>query len=141
MQLTRRDALLLGGSALALTALPMPALAATEGVDAAINAFTGGAEVGSGGISLTAPEIAENGNTVPIEVSAPGAASIMLLAAGNPNPDVGTFHFGPLAASQFASTRIRLAGTQDVIAIAKMADGSFVQASQEVKVTIGGCGG
>jgi sulfur-oxidizing protein SoxY len=78
---------------------------------------------------------------VPVSVSAPGAVSIMLLAAGNPNPDVGTFNFGPLAASQSASTRIRLASTQDVIAIAKMADGSFVQARNEVKVTIGGCGG
>ena len=65
----------------------------------------------------------------------------MLLAAGNPNPDVGTFNFGPLAASQTASTRIRLAGTQDVVAIAKMADGSFVRTANEVKVTIGGCGG
>jgi len=63
------------------------------------------------------------------------------LAAGNPTPGVATFNFGPLAASQFASTRIRLAGTQDVVAVAKMPDGSFVQASQEVKVTIGGCGG
>jgi sulfur-oxidizing protein SoxY len=54
---------------------------------------------------------------------------------------VGTFTFGPLAASQSASTRIRLASTQDVIAIAKMADGSFVQATNNVKVTIGGCGG
>ncbi|MFQ3252523.1 MAG: sulfur-oxidizing protein SoxY, partial [Loktanella salsilacus] len=51
------------------------------------------------------------------------------------------FNFGPLAASQMASTRIRLAKTQNVMAIAKMADGSFVQATQEVKVTIGGCGG
>jgi sulfur-oxidizing protein SoxY len=54
---------------------------------------------------------------------------------------VGTFTFGPLAASQTAATRIRLASTQDVIAIAKMVDGSFVQATKNVKVTIGGCGG
>jgi sulfur-oxidizing protein SoxY len=67
--------------------------------------------------------------------------SILILAAGNPRPDVATFNFGPLAAAQSASTRIRLAGTQDVIAIAKMADGSFVRTSNEVKVTIGGCGG
>jgi sulfur-oxidizing protein SoxY len=97
--------------------------------------------VGEGGITLDTPEIAENGNTVPVSVSAPGAVAIMLLATGNPNPDVGTFTFGPLAASQTAATRIRLASTQDVIAIAKMADGSFVQATKNVKVTIGGCGG
>lgn len=138
MKMTRRETLFVGfGAAIAVT-LPMPAFAT---VDDAIAAFTGGAEVGSGGIVLTTPEIAENGNTVPVEVSAPGAVSIMLLAAGNPNPDVGTFNFGPLAATQAAATRIRLAGTQDVIAIAKMADGTFVRASNEVKVTIGGCGG
>jgi len=54
---------------------------------------------------------------------------------------VATFNFGPLAAAQSASTRIRLAGTQDVLAIARMADGSFRRASSTVKVTIGGCGG
>ncbi|MEH6728526.1 MAG: thiosulfate oxidation carrier protein SoxY, partial [Hyphomicrobiales bacterium] len=50
-------------------------------------------------------------------------------------------NFGPLAASHSASTRMRLAGTQDVIAIAKMPDGSFIRAANQVKVTIGGCGG
>ena len=135
---TRRQTLFIGGAAALSALMPASAMAA---VDEAIAAFTGGAATGEAGIMLNAPEIAENGNTVPIEVSAPGAEAIMILAAGNPNPDVGTFHFGPLAGSQMASTRIRLAGTQDVIAIAKMADGSFVRASAEVKVTIGGCGG
>ena len=138
MNFTRRQTLIIGAGAALAATLPMQAGATT---DEAIAAFTGGAAVGEGGITLDAPEIAENGNTVPIEVSAPGATAIMLLAAGNPNPDVGTFNFGPLAGAQSASTRIRLAGTQNVIAIAKMADGSFVQAAKEVKVTIGGCGG
>ena len=138
MSFSRRETILMALGAAAATALPMQARAAIED---AIAAFTDGAEAGEGGITLTAPEIAENGNTVPVEVSAPGAASITILAAGNPTPDVATFNFGPLAGAQAASTRIRLAGTQDVIAIAKMEDGSFVQASQEVKVTIGGCGG
>jgi len=118
--------------------LPMAASAAGED---AIAAFTGGAEVGSEGVTLTAPEIAENGNTVPISVDAPGATAIMVLALGNPNPGVATFNFGPLAGSQSASTRIRLAGTQDVVAVAKMANGSFNQTSATIKVTIGGCGG
>ncbi len=90
---------------------------------------------------LALPEIAENGNTVPVEVDAPGAVAILLLASGNPEPAVATFTFGPAAANQRAATRIRLAQTQDVIAMAKMADGSIVQASATVKVTIGGCGG
>lgn len=140
MTTTRRQALMLGTGTLAFAALTgLPAFASA--VDERIAAFTGGAEVGEGGVTLTAPEIAENGNTVPIEVSAPGAEAIMVLATGNPNPDVGTFNFGPLAAEQSAATRIRLASTQDVVAIARMPDGSFARASQEVKVTIGGCGG
>ena len=138
MTFTRRETLALGLGAAALVAMPGASFASTE---EAIAAFTGGAEVGEGGIELTTPEIAENGNTVPVEVSAPGATSIMLLATGNPNPDVGTFNFGPLAGSRSASTRIRLAQSQDVIAIARMEDGSFTRTSAPVKVTIGGCGG
>ncbi|SNS52683.1 thiosulfate oxidation carrier protein SoxY [Tropicimonas sediminicola] len=138
MNFSRRETLALGLGAAAMGFMPFRVNAAAED---AIAAFTGGAEVGSGGLTLTAPEIAENGNTVPIAVDAPGAAAILLLATGNPTPGVAEFKFGELAGSQAASTRIRLAGTQDVVAVAKMADGSFVQASSTVKVTIGGCGG
>ena len=115
MEMTRRDAIAMGAGALLIAGLPIRASAAAE---EAIAAFTGGAEIGSGDISLTAPEIAENGNTVPVEVSSETAAEIMLLATGNPTPGVATFKFG-----------------------AKLDDGSFVQASSTVKVTIGGCGG
>ncbi|PYG27068.1 thiosulfate oxidation carrier protein SoxY [Pelagimonas varians] len=139
MEFTRRETLAMGAGAALMTVLPLRASASAS--DDLIAAFTGGAEIADTGIELTAPEIAENGNTVPIAVSAPGAASIMVLATGNPTPPVGTFNFGPLAASQSASTRIRLAGTQDVVAVAKMADGTFARASKTVKVTIGGCGG
>ena len=138
MKLTRRNAIAMGAGALLIAGLPIRVSAA---VDDAIAAFTGGAEVGTGDISLTAPEIAENGNTVPIEVSSEAAVEILILATGNPTPGVATFKFGKLSASRAASTRIRLAGTQDVVAIAKLEDGSFVQASSAVKVTIGGCGG
>jgi sulfur-oxidizing protein SoxY len=138
MKLTRRATLLSAIGAACAAVLPLRAYAAA---DEAIAAFTGGADVGTGGVTLTAPEIAENGNTVPIEVSAPGAVAIAVYAAGNPVPNVATFKFGPLAASQSASTRIRLATTQDVIAVAQMADGTFVSDRKEVKVTIGGCGG
>lgn len=138
MSYSRRDTLLMASGAALAVALPLPVWAAT---DEAIAAFTGGADIGSEGITLTAPEIAENGNTVPIEVSAPGAAAIVIYANGNPTPGVATFNFGPLAGEHIAATRIRLAGTQNVVAVARMADGSFVQATQEVKVTIGGCGG
>ncbi|MFV1531477.1 MULTISPECIES: thiosulfate oxidation carrier protein SoxY [unclassified Phaeobacter] len=138
MEFSRRDTLGLGLGAAALTMLPLRVVAAAED---RIAEFTGGADMADTGLTLTAPEIAENGNTVPIEVDAPGASAIIILATGNPTPGVATFTFGPLAASQSAATRIRLAGTQDIVAVAKMADGSFAKASATVKVTIGGCGG
>lgn len=138
MEFTRRETMAIGAGA-ALAAVLPGVVSAT--VQANVEEFTGGADVGTGGVTLTAPEIAENGNTVPIEVSAPGAVEILVLALGNPTPPVARFQFGPLAGDQSASTRIRLAGTQDVIAVAKMADGSFVQDTKTVKVTIGGCGG
>ena len=138
MQLTRRETMALGLGAAIITVLPFRANAATEDL---IAEFTGGDDMAETGITLTAPEIAENGNTVPIEVDAAGASAIMVLAAGNPTPPVATFNFGPLAGASRAATRIRLAQTQDVIAIAKLADGSFARTSSLVKVTIGGCGG
>lgn len=141
MELTRRKALALGAAGVVLASLPGIARAAADPVQAAIDAFTGGAEVKEGGVDLNTPEIAENGNTVPVEVAAEGATEIMLLATKNPSPGVATFHFGPLSAESRATTRIRLATTQEVIAVAKMADGSFAQSKHMVKVTIGGCGG
>jgi len=141
MAFTRRQAITFGAGALALGMLPRGAFAAGDAVQDAIAAFTGGATPSEGGIDLNTPEIAENGNTVPVEVSAEGASDIILIATNNPNPGIATFHFGALAAASAASTRIRLARTQDVIAVAKMADGSFRMASRTVKVTIGGCGG
>ncbi len=139
MKFNRRDTLWLGMGGMAAAALPMPAMASLT--DEAIAAFTGGVAPSADGITLTAPEIAENGNTVPVTVEAPGAVAIMLLASGNPTPGVATFNFGPAAGDHMASTRIRLARTQDVVALAKMADGSIAEARATVKVTIGGCGG
>lgn len=141
MNLTRRHALGLAIGAGAATMLPLRTWAASNGADEAIAAFTGGSDVTEGGVSLTAPEIAENGNTVPVAVEAVGATAILLLAGGNPSAGVAQFNFGALSAASQASTRIRLAGTQDLIAVAKMADGSFAKATRNVKVTIGGCGG
>ena len=138
MNLTRRNLLALSSATLASLAA-LPAFASLT--DDAIADLTGGVDLGEGAITLSAPEIAENGNTVPVGVEAPGAAEITLFADGNPVPNVATFKFGPLSASRSASTRIRLAQTQNVVAIAKMEDGSFQIARAEVKVTIGGCGG
>ena len=138
MEVTRRDTMAIGGAAVISTLIPSISVASTNDL---IMGITGGADAVASGIDLTAPEIAENGNTVPISVDAPGAVAVTILAAGNPLPGVATFNFGDGAGSQSATTRIRLAGTQDVIAVAKMADGSFAAVSKTVNVTIGGCGG
>ena len=119
-----------------------------EDTQAAIDAFTGGTAPTQGTVTLTAPEIAENGNTVPISISVDSpmteesyVQSVTILAEGNPNPAVATFHFSPASGAARASTRMRLAKTQNVIAVAKMNDGSVFTDSRNVKVTIGGCGG
>jgi sulfur-oxidizing protein SoxY len=68
-------------------------------------------------------------------------SDVLVVADGNPRGGIVTFHFSPASGMAEANTRIRLAGTQNVIAVAKMNDGSFFKASKQVKVTIGGCGG
>lgn len=146
MMIDRRDVLVSGASAAALGMLPWTTFAqdaaAEKTVEELVAEFTGGAEVTDGeGITIDAPEIAENGNTVPISVEADGASEILVLAPGNPVAAVATFKFGELAGKHAASTRIRLAQTQDITAIAKLADGKFVRTASNVKVTIGGCGG
>jgi sulfur-oxidizing protein SoxY len=65
----------------------------------------------------------------------------MILAEGNPNPAVATFNFTAMSGTAEATTRMRLAKTQNVIAVARMANGSVYMDKKEVKVTIGGCGG
>ena len=139
MKLSRRDVLAAGAGGLTV-ALAAP-WAQASAFDDALAKFTGGAKVGKDGVKLTAPEIAENGNTVPISVEADGATEIMVMAPANPTPVICVFKFGPMAASQRAATRVRLAKSQDVTAVAKMADGTFNQVSVAVKVTVGGCGG
>lgn len=137
MRLTRRDALALGLGTTAASFLPVRVGAhPVRTADDAIAEFSGGADIGDSGIELIAPITAENGNAVPVSVSATGATAIMILAPGNPTPYVSTFNFRAGAGSHAVSTRIQLAGTQDIIAIAKLANGRFVQASQTVKVTI-----
>jgi sulfur-oxidizing protein SoxY len=149
-KLNRRQVIVLAaGSAAALAlGLPKSVLAGRDEAMAKVMEFTGGAEAAEGGVTLDMPEIAENGNTVPLTVSVDTpqtegdhVQSVIVLAAGNPNPGVATFHFTPLSGDPAATTRMRLAGTQDVIAVAKMSDGSFRMTEAVVKVTIGGCGG
>ncbi|MEI2386765.1 MULTISPECIES: thiosulfate oxidation carrier protein SoxY [Breoghania] len=149
MTFNRREALAVAAGALAFAVTGARiAWAAAEDTKKALMDFTGGAEPQTGRITLDAPEIAENGNTVPVSVSveSPMTAedyveSVTILAEGNPSPAVATFHFTAMSGEAAASTRMRLAKTQNVIAVAKMSDGSVFMDTKEVKVTIGGCGG
>lgn len=151
MNINRRQALALsaGAAVFAITGVSTKlAYAAAEDTEKAIMDLAGGKAPQSGKITLTSPEIAENGNTVPVSVKVDSkmmegdmVKSITIFAEGNPNPDVVTFHFSAMSGAATASTRMRLAKTQKVVAVAKMADGSTYMDKKEVKVTIGGCGG
>ena len=136
-----------GGSG-AGAARSRPALAAKNDSEELIKKFTGGKTATEGRVRLDLPEIAENGNTVPMTVSVESpmteqsyVSDVLIVADGNPRGGIATFHFSPASGVAEANTRIRLAETQNVIAVAKMNDGSFFTASKQVKVTIGGCGG
>ena len=94
MKLSRRDVLAAGAGGLAMAmAAPWAAEAATQAAfDDALKKFTGGAKMAEGGVTLNAPEIAENGNTVPISIDAPGASEVSTAKSSAPIP----FSFGPL---------------------------------------------
>jgi len=148
--ITRRQALALGaGAAVILTVGDVSPLFATPAeADAEIAKFTGGKAMDKGKISIDLPEIAENGNTVPLSlaVESPMTADnhvkeVLFVADGNPNAGVATLMFTPLSGKAEASIRIRLAQTQNVIVVAKMSDGALFTERKTVKVTIGGCGG
>ena len=147
-RLTRRQALALGAGALAAGAAGVgPALAKNDS-DELIKTFAAGKEPVKGKVKLDLPEIAENGNAVPMTVSVESpmtkesyVSDVLVVSEANPRGGVATFHFTPASGVAEANTRIRLAETQNVVAIAKMNDGSLFMDTKQVKVTIGGCGG
>ena len=147
-RLSRREAITAGVGAFAagLGSAADPARALNDYADQ-INKFTGGKTPVEGQVRLELPELAENGNTVPLSVAVDSPAGesihvqeILVVAPANPNARVIRFRFSSMSVPE-ASTRIRLAATQDVIAVAKLSDGTFFSASRQIKVTIGGCGG
>jgi sulfur-oxidizing protein SoxY len=149
--LTRREALALaaGGAAVAVTLGETdPAFATPPEAAAEIAKFTAGKTAEQGNITIELPEIAENGNTIPLSVAveSPMTADnhitdILVVTDNNPRPGVATFRFTPMSGRAFAATRIRLATTENVIVVAKTNDGKLFTAQKQVKVTIGGCGG
>lgn len=108
----------------------------------AIKALGGGAPAESSSVTLTAPDIAENGAVVPLAVAStlPNIKQLVLLVEKNPNALVAVFNVTPEVEASF-STRSKMGQTSDVYAVAITADGKAHYAKKEVKVTLGGCGG
>jgi sulfur-oxidizing protein SoxY len=149
-QLSRRATLALGAgsAALAMAGWSGDAAAAVKEAAAEIAKFTGGKTAENGKVSIELPEIAENGNTVPLSVTVESpmtsdnyVTEVLVVAEGNPNPGVVTFHFSAMSGKAEATTRIRLATTQNIVVVAKTSKGEFFTSQKLVKVTIGGCGG
>ena len=149
--LDRREFLVVSGAAAAaLAALTSGALAKEDLKDPAafLNKITGGAQPAEGKVKVEMPEIAENGATVPIKLSAESpmtdkdyCESLTIIATKNPVAHIATYELTPDAGKAWVSTRIRMAQTQEVWGVAKMSDGKFYIGKTTVKVTIGGCGG
>lgn len=138
--------LLLGTAAAMFCVRTVPAQPLSNGMREAIRDLTGGAKVTAARVKLEIPEMVENGNAVSLVVSvtSPMTAqdrveSIHIFNERNPQPHVINFRFGAASPLARVSTRVRLADTQTVVAIARMKDGSFWSASVDVIVTVAAC--
>lgn len=140
-----RRRFLVGAAGVAL--LPSaPARATTAEVVAAIAALTGGATPRPGKVKLDMPALVENGNAVGMTVSVDApltgqgrVAALHVFAEGNPLPRVLSLRLGPRAGLPRIATRIRLATSQTVVAVAELADGTYWSDSAELVVTLAAC--
>lgn len=147
MSTTRRQALAVSAGALTVLLQPWAAQAQpSAALQAAIERFTGGAAVQTGLVTLAVDAVVENGNTVPVSVSvqSPMTAEqhvrrIALFTELNPQPEVAIFHLGPASGRAQVSTRMRMASSQNVIAMAMMNDGSVWQHRVAVSVALAAC--
>lgn len=144
--LPSRRGILIGLPGLLTVALLRPAGAAPESLQEAIRAFAGEAAITPGRVRLEVPPLVENGNAVPLSVAvdSPMTAEshvrrIAVFNARNPQPNVITARLGPRAGRAGLSTRIRLATSQRLMAVAEMSDGGFWSDSAEVVVTLAAC--
>jgi sulfur-oxidizing protein SoxY len=148
---SRRDFLrtaggVVAGMGLACVVTVGPARATPAAMQEAIRKVAGTTRVTPGKVKLELPPLVENGNTVPLAVGiespmteADHVKAIHVFTEKNPQPDVVSFRFGPRAGRATVATRIRLADTQTVVAIAELSDGSFWSASAAVVVTLAAC--
>ncbi len=146
-----RRTILAGGVGLLTVALVRPGAAAIirptrEATVEAIRRFTGGAAIQAGRIHLDMPPLVENGNTVPLAITVESPMSetdfvrrIAVFNDKNPQPHVITLHLGPRAGRAAINTRIRLADSQTITAIAEMRDGTYWSATADAIVTLAAC--
>jgi len=130
------------------TVLAVPLLSEADPKEAqeAIARLVGGAKVNKGKVTLDLPQLVENGNTVSMSVKVDSpmtendyVKAIHVFTEKNPQPYVATFHLGPRSGRALVATRIRLADSQTVTAIAQMSDGSFWSQQVSVIVTLAAC--
>ncbi|MBR0955893.1 SoxY-related AACIE arm protein [Bradyrhizobium japonicum] len=150
MPTTRRQFLSLAGGVTVAGTIPIVTLRPLEATPAMLNTairnIVGEAQIHTGRVKLDIPPLVENGNTVPMTVSvaSPMTAddhvkSIHVFNEKNPQPNIGNFYFGPASGRAQVSTRIRLADTQKVVAIARLSDDTFWQIAAEIVVTLAAC--
>lgn len=143
--LTRRR-LLVSGAAMGAWVRMGPAAASTDELAAAVASYAGGAPVQRGKVRLDIAELVDNGNVVPLTVTvdSPMTAgehvrAIAIFNEKNPQRDVAKFTLGPRAGKATVSTRIRLATSQQLVAVAQLSDGSFWSNTVNVIVTLAAC--
>lgn len=141
----RRQLLLAGAVGAIAFAIPFRAHA-RPALDEAIRSFTGGVALREGRVKFEISPLVENGNAVPVSIAveSPMTAGdhvrrIALFNEKNPQADIAVFHLGPRAGRAHVATRIRLATSQTVVALAQMSDGSFWISKANVIVTLAAC--
>ncbi|MBU3557089.1 SoxY-related AACIE arm protein [Polynucleobacter sp. Ross1-W9] len=125
---------------------PLNAFAKKADADEAIQRITGGATIREGKVILTIPPLVENGNLVVLKVSVDSpmttndyVKTIHVIAEGNPLPNIFTAYLSPRSGTANITTRVRLADSQKVWAIAQMSNGNYWQGSAETLVTLSAC--
>lgn len=141
-----RRALLRAGVGLVAISLVAPAKASSSDIVQAIRELIGDVVPVAGGITLQAPETAENGAVVPLTIfvdspmtEAQHVRAIHIVATKNPTPGVATYWLGPLSGRAQVTGRIRLAEKQTVIVLAQFSDGAVRRVTAEISVSVGGC--
>ncbi len=153
LRLNRRDFLIGTGAAALTVGLVAPCTAAdgpaphSAEFERTLSGILNGAVAKESGIEMNLPENVDNGDYVPVGLSVASpmtpedhVKAIHLLSTANPRAHVATFRFTLLSGKARVTSRMRLAKTQEVVAIAELSDGTFLKAIQTVDVKVGGCG-